>query len=699
MNSNNDRERLENEEKSDSTTEIQTAGVNEETKDNETTEQINHSTPDQKVDANNNILSENNKAIIVTENPIISLIPSAYSMRVISSVYPQTSLINQPSYHSTLIESNAQPTPQPAAQWHNEQIPQSTAYLAAPAQSFITNQQPTNLPAQIQTIYPIDSNAEHISYDPYGHYHSNLAYGYPNAYPSPIHMPHSWSTHAVNTTPNMAYSYPQESSNQTSAPHSTPTSSANSSNKSHLIAYDYSKEKARQPTSSNMYHYVSNEYTQANTNNLAQHTTDNVNSGFLPFNMYANASSQRRIKSNNNNISIKLNGNKSNDLKHKTDNKRPNKKYQKTEEINAYHYQQQYQHQNGKKRYSEIANNNTNKNQLAKTNETSSSASPTTGAQFNLDNDYQREYSHHLTEYNNYPNFYNMPYNQLPYYNQYHKECKFENYSRAIKFNFNLFNVVVNYAKPSPYYTATYHHDAPSLEHDMANLSLYGYYPIPYAEPNQHMNNMNANSKADPYDPKEFYVSGEREGIKKSKFFVIKSYSKNDIIHCIDYSVWCSTPEGNKKLDKAFQECANESCASVYLFFSINGSGQFCGMAQMMSRVDYESKFEIWSQDKWKGKFDVHWIYVKDVPNTKLRHILLANNENKPVTNSRDTQEVFYDDAIRVLDVFRQHVKKSSILDEKSSKFLSNYTNSTSITANTTNEVNRFNLDEKKNFN
>ena len=29
---------------------------------------------------------------------------------------------------------------------------------------------------------------------------------------------------------------------------------------------------------------------------------------------------------------------------------------------------------------------------------------------------------------------------------------------------------------------------------------------------------------------------------------------------------------------------------------------------------------------------------MKDVPNSQLRHIRLENNENKPVTNSRDTQ-------------------------------------------------------------
>lgn len=52
------------------------------------------------------------------------------------------------------------------------------------------------------------------------------------------------------------------------------------------------------------------------------------------------------------------------------------------------------------------------------------------------------------------------------------------------------------------------------------------------------------------------------------------------------------------------------------------------------------STLSVWSQDKWRGQFTVKWIYVKDVPNAALRHIRLENNENKPVTNSRDTQEV-----------------------------------------------------------
>ena len=63
-------------------------------------------------------------------------------------------------------------------------------------------------------------------------------------------------------------------------------------------------------------------------------------------------------------------------------------------------------------------------------------------------------------------------------------------------------------------------------------------------------------------------------------------------------------------------------------------------MAEMTSAVDMSSTLSVWSQDKWRGQFGVRWIYVKDFPNAALRHTRFENNENKPVTNSRDTQEV-----------------------------------------------------------
>ncbi|XP_053600838.1 YTH domain-containing family protein 3 isoform X2 [Plodia interpunctella] len=160
------------------------------------------------------------------------------------------------------------------------------------------------------------------------------------------------------------------------------------------------------------------------------------------------------------------------------------------------------------------------------------------------------------------------------------------------------------------------------------------------------------------YNPKEFDLTAPN-----ARFFVIKSYSEDDIHRSIKYEIWCSTEHGNKRLDAAYREREREG-GSVYLFFSVNGSGHFCGMARMTSAVDYNSNSSVWSQDKWKGQFRVRWIYVKDVPNVELRHIKLENNENKPVTNSRDTQEVPHAKGLLVLRIIHSYCHSTSIFDD-----------------------------------
>lgn len=162
---------------------------------------------------------------------------------------------------------------------------------------------------------------------------------------------------------------------------------------------------------------------------------------------------------------------------------------------------------------------------------------------------------------------------------------------------------------------------------------------------------------ANAYNPKEFNLSP-----KGARFFIIKSYSEDDIHRSIKYSIWCSTEHGNKRLDSAYRE--REGKGPIYLFFSVNGSGHFCGMAQMSSPLDYHSSSSVWAQDKWKGQMEVKWIYVKDVPNSQLRHIRLENNENKPVTNSRDTQEVPPEKGKLVLKILHHYRHTTSIFDD-----------------------------------
>ncbi|MFS7981509.1 putative YTH domain-containing protein [Helianthus anomalus] len=150
-----------------------------------------------------------------------------------------------------------------------------------------------------------------------------------------------------------------------------------------------------------------------------------------------------------------------------------------------------------------------------------------------------------------------------------------------------------------------------------------------------------------------------------AKFFVIKSFSEENVHKSIKYSVWASTPLGNRKLDAAYQE-AKESGATcpVFLFFSVNASGQFCGVAEMVGPVDFVNDAEYWQQDRWSGQFRVKWHIIKDVPNGRFRHIILENNENKPVTHSRDSQEVKREAGNAMLKIFKDHDASTSMLDD-----------------------------------
>ncbi|CAK9170685.1 unnamed protein product [Ilex paraguariensis] len=149
-----------------------------------------------------------------------------------------------------------------------------------------------------------------------------------------------------------------------------------------------------------------------------------------------------------------------------------------------------------------------------------------------------------------------------------------------------------------------------------------------------------------------------------AKFFVIKSFSEDNVHKSIKYSVWASTPLGNRKLHAAYCEAKMKSNCPVFLLFSVNASGQFCGVAEMVGPVDFDNDADYWQQDRWSGQFPVQWHIIKDVPNSQFRHILLENNENKPVTHSRDSQEVKLGHGIDMLKIFKDYDAETSILDD-----------------------------------
>jgi hypothetical protein len=59
----------------------------------------------------------------------------------------------------------------------------------------------------------------------------------------------------------------------------------------------------------------------------------------------------------------------------------------------------------------------------------------------------------------------------------------------------------------------------------------------------------------------------------QARYFVIKSYTEDDVHKSLKYEIWSSTDPGNKRLDKAFKECAGRG--PIYLFFSVNARWNF----------------------------------------------------------------------------------------------------------------------------
>ncbi|KAL0644608.1 hypothetical protein Bca4012_042898 [Brassica carinata] len=105
------------------------------------------------------------------------------------------------------------------------------------------------------------------------------------------------------------------------------------------------------------------------------------------------------------------------------------------------------------------------------------------------------------------------------------------------------------------------------------------------------------------------------------------------------------TSNGNKKLNAAYNEAAGDkSSCPVFLIFSVNTSEQFVGLAEMCH-------------------------IVKDIPNSSLRHITLENDENKHVTNSRDTQEVKIEQGVRNCENIIKDGKKKHQLYKRQQSF------------------------------
>ena len=149
------------------------------------------------------------------------------------------------------------------------------------------------------------------------------------------------------------------------------------------------------------------------------------------------------------------------------------------------------------------------------------------------------------------------------------------------------------------------------------------------------------------------------------KFFVIKSFDEENIHKSIKYGVWSSSKNGNKTLSEAFN-AAKERSSFVYLFFSCNQSGRYVGVAKMKSECDLNRIFDFWTTDnKWQGLFDVEWLFIKDIPMKEFKDIIFKMKDGviEPIIRARDTQEIPFEEAKKMLNIIEKYENKNSILE------------------------------------
>lgn len=108
-----------------------------------------------------------------------------------------------------------------------------------------------------------------------------------------------------------------------------------------------------------------------------------------------------------------------------------------------------------------------------------------------------------------------------------------------------------------------------------------------------------------------------KEDLPRARFVMIRSDIRR-IVEGMKFNVWCSNSYCNKRLNHIFGKAASRDSSPVFLLFSGIRTSMFCGMAEMVSAVDYTKScpelndpFKFGS--KMMGRCDIKWIYASNV--------------------------------------------------------------------------------------
>ncbi|XP_067667138.1 3'-5' RNA helicase YTHDC2-like isoform X1 [Haliotis asinina] len=141
------------------------------------------------------------------------------------------------------------------------------------------------------------------------------------------------------------------------------------------------------------------------------------------------------------------------------------------------------------------------------------------------------------------------------------------------------------------------------------------------------------------------------------RLFVMKCNNQKNLDISLQKGLWATSVSNEKKLNKAFQDGK-----TVYLIFSIQGSGHFQGYAKMLSEIR-KDKSQDFISPGLSGSFAIEWVKRAMIPFQSTHHLTNPWNENKKVQVSRDGQEIepsVGEALLKLWDKYPNYQKRSS---------------------------------------
>ncbi|PQE12204.1 YT521-B-like family protein [Rutstroemia sp. NJR-2017a BVV2] len=137
-----------------------------------------------------------------------------------------------------------------------------------------------------------------------------------------------------------------------------------------------------------------------------------------------------------------------------------------------------------------------------------------------------------------------------------------------------------------------------------------------------------------PYkDPRGF----DRGGKGDTRYFIVKSFNEENVVKCMQDSVWTTQAQNGPIFKEAFETCKN-----VILVFSINKSRAFQGYARMES-LPGEVEAPSWQKAiNWEsaGAFRVRWLVICTTRFQRIGHLKNPYNDHQAVLIGKDGQEI-----------------------------------------------------------